>query len=577
GAGPETTVGVCLRRSLEMVVGLLGVLKSGAAYVPLDPDYPRERLSFMLTDSRAQLLLTEPSLSTLAEAAGVPVVHVMDGQDGAARVRGVATVDAGARGANLAYVIYTSGSTGTPKGTAIEHRQAFRFLRWADSVFESQAKEQVLASTSICFDLSIFELIVPLCCGGTIIMAQTGLSLPSLPAASAVTLLNTVPSVLGELLKLGGLPRSVRTVNLAGEPLPHRLVQQAYEQPGVRRLYNLYGPSEDTTYSTFALLEKESDETPPIGRPVAGTQAHLLDQAGRLVPVGVVGEIHLGGDGLARGYLHRPELTAERFIPDPLSELPGGRLYRTGDLARRLADGRLEFLGRRDHQVKLRGFRIELGEIEVALRRHPSVREAVVTVRESRVGEKQLAAYVVAAAGPVLTARHLRDFLQERLPVYMLPHTFLFLEQLPLTPNGKIDRQRLPAVGAETETAALPYVAPRTEIERCITQVWREVLALPKVGIHDNFFDLGGHSLLLLAAYARLRNGLGRDLSMVELFKHPTIAALSEYLAADPDEQGAQQQLDHNPAQSRRDSMSRMKNFRGRRQAAREMEVSRDE
>ncbi|MEA2562177.1 MAG: hypothetical protein QOH06_3681 [Acidobacteriota bacterium] len=396
GVGPESLVGIAMRRSADLVVAILATLKAGGAYVPLDPEYPAERLAFILEDSRAPVLIVDTRDATGAIGGGARRICPAAEQPAIAMLPKTPPAVSGPAG--LAYVIYTSGSTGRPKGVAIEHRSALLFLHWAREAFTQPELEGVLFSTSICFDLSIFELFAPLSWGGKIILAEDVLALAELPAAAEVTLVNTVPSAISELVRLGVLPLSVHTVNLAGEPLSRALADRVYAEPGVERLYDLYGPSEDTTYSTFALADRGSAEEPAIGRPLPGTRAHLLDRQLQLVPLGVPGELCLAGDGLARGYLGRPELTADRFIPDPFCAepgQPGGRLYRTGDLARWLPDGNLVYLGRIDHQVKIRGFRIELGEIEAALHAHPAVREAVVTAGAGPSGEQRLAAYVV--------------------------------------------------------------------------------------------------------------------------------------------------------------------------------------
>jgi amino acid adenylation domain-containing protein len=396
GVGPESLVGIAMRRSSELVVAILATLKAGGAYVPLDPEYPAERLAFILEDSSAPVLLVDAEGVTDASGGGVRrICPAAERQSIAALTTSLTSPPAIAGSAGLAYVIYTSGSTGRPKGVAIEHRSALLFLYWAREVFPPADLAGVLFSTSICFDLSVFELFVPLAWGGKIILAEDVLALAELPAADEVTLVNTVPSAISELILLGALPPSAHTVNLAGEPLSRALADRVYAEPGVERIYDLYGPSEDTTYSTFALAVRGNAEEPSIGRPLPGTRVHLLDRRHQLAPLGVPGELCLAGDGLARGYLGRPELTAERFIPDPFGGESGGRLYRTGDLARWLPAGNLVYLGRIDHQVKIRGFRIELGEIEAALHAHPAVREAVVTAGAGPSGEQRLAAYVV--------------------------------------------------------------------------------------------------------------------------------------------------------------------------------------
>jgi len=535
----ETLVGILLERSPLLIVGILGVLKAGAAYVPLDINYPRERLQFMLEDSDVNVVLTQAELhsslpQTQAEVlvidergqATLPDLFIpRSSQERTSQEEGLAPAveDLRVGASNVAYVIYTSGSTGRPKGVAIEHRSAVAFIHWAKEVFSTEHLAGVLASTSICFDLSIFEIFVPLSVGGKIILAAHALELPTLPAANEVTLINTVPSAMTELVRLKGVPESVRVVNLAGEPLQNVLVQSIYQHPRVEQVFNLYGPSEDTTYSTWTTVEKGSTEAPTIGRPIANTQAYLLDARLQLAPVGVVGELYLGGYGLARGYLNVPELTAERFIPDPFSTEPGGRLYRTGDLARWLPDGRLEFLGRRDHQVKLRGFRIELGEIEAVLKESGTMQDAVVIAREDTVGDVRLVAYVT---GPS-SSNELREHLKQKLPHYMVPAAFVALDKLPLSPNGKIDRRLLPAPEALTHDVETDFVAPRDQREEMIAGIWAAVLSVEQVGIHDNFFDLGGHSLLATQVIARINEAFYVDLPLSYLFESPTVAALA--------------------------------------------------
>ncbi|HEX8128485.1 MAG TPA: amino acid adenylation domain-containing protein [Pyrinomonadaceae bacterium] len=530
GVGAETLVGLCVERSVEMVVGLLAILKAGGVYVPLDPQYPRERIAFMLEDTRAPVLLTQERLLESLPSTGARVVR-LDGQWDEIARHDKDNLPASTKPSNLAYVIYTSGSTGRPKGVAIKHRNAVTFLHWALEVFDEQQLAGVLASTSICFDLSVFEIFAPLSRGGRIILAENALALPTLPAAHQVTLINTVPSAIAELVRMHGIPASVRTVNLAGEALKLSLVQNIYEQPTIEQVFNLYGPSEDTTYSTYTLVKRGQTTPMTVGRPVANTQVHLLDASLQPVPRGVAGELCLSGDGLARGYLNRPELTAEKFIPNPFGTKPGSRLYRTGDLARYRADGEIEYLGRVDHQVKLRGFRIELGEIEAALVSYVGVREAVAVVREDAAGDKRLVAYLAAPTEYAPSVKQLRDYLKEKLPHYMIPSTFVVLEALPLTPNGKVNRAALPEpVEARPELAAT-YVMPRTKAEAAIAAVWQEILGVEHVGVNDNFFDLGGHSLLMVQAHGKLREFFeNHELSVIDLFKYPTVSALAKFL-----------------------------------------------
>ena len=480
GVTAEVMVGICVERSLEMVVGLLGILKAGGAYVPLDPAYPPERLAFMLEDAQVPVLLTQRRLVESLPKHQTRVVcldtdwEIIERQSKENPISKV-------KPDNLAYVIYTSGSTGKPKGVAIEHRNAVALLDWARQIFTPEELAGVFASTSICFDLSVFELFVPLSWGGKVILAENALHLPKLPAALDVTLINTVPSAIAELLRMDGVPSSVRTINLAGEPLQNKLVQQLYQCNTIQQIFNLYGPSEDTTYSTYALVQKGSNEPPSIGRPIANTQVYLLDAHLQLVPIGIPGEIYIGGAGLARGYLNRPELTAERFIPNPFSNEPGSRLYKTGDLARYLPDGNIEFLGRIDHQVKIRGFRIELGEIEAVLSQHPDVQESLVISRSDVSGNQRLVAYIISNLGLEHTDfGSWRNFLKQKLPDYMVPSSFVFLKNFPLTPNGKVDRKALPEPEAINPQLSATYVAPKTEIEQTIATVWQQLYTWKK-------------------------------------------------------------------------------------------------
>jgi amino acid adenylation domain-containing protein len=517
-AGPERPVGVCLERTSDLVVALLAILQAGGVYVPLDPTYPTERLAFLLEDCgqgfEAPLIVTrEALLARLPD----PVEAVCLDRD----AETIALADgppADVRPDHLAYLIYTSGSTGRPKAVAIEHRSAVALVDWAAEVFPPEDLAGVLASTSINFDLSVFELFVPLALGGTVILADNALALAGLPEAGQVTLVNTVPSAMAELLRLEALPASVRTVSLAGEPLAQGLVAEIERQTGVRVL-DLYGPSEDTTYSTFA--RRRGDEPATIGRPLSGGRAYLLDRWQRPAVAGAPGEVWLGGAGLARGYLHRPDLTAERFVPDPFAEAPGGRLYRTGDLARFRADGCLELLGRIDHQVKVRGFRIELGEVETHLLAFPGVREAAALALGEGAGRK-LGAFVA----PPSSGDGLRAFLAGRLPSHMVPSAFGFLEALPRLPNGKLDRRALAALPLNGTGAGEGFVPPATEDEVRLAAIWAEVLGVPRVGLHDDFFRLGGHSLLATRIVARLRRDFGVELPLRSLFQEPTVARL---------------------------------------------------
>ncbi|MBI3875438.1 MAG: amino acid adenylation domain-containing protein [Verrucomicrobia bacterium] len=522
--GPDVPVGLCVERSLEMLVAVLAVLKAGGAYVPLDPAYPKERLGLMLENSRVPLVLTQRTLrdNFKFEAQNCKVLCLEEVYDALRDSSGKPR----SRSTNLAYVIHTSGSTGVPKGVAIEHRSAVNFIHWAQRVFTREELAGVLFSTSICFDLSVFELFVTLSSGGKVIIAQNAIELPNLPSKNEVTLINTVPSAAAELLRMNAIPASVTVVNLAGEPLKPALVDKLYAVGTVQKVYDLYGPSETTTYSTCALRRRGAPAT--VGRPIANTEIYLLDQNLQPVPVGVIGEIYIGGEGVARGYLHRPDLTAERFIPNPFNNAVGARLYKTGDVARWLPDGNIQFLGRTDHQVKIRGHRIELGEIESALTQHPAVRESVVTAREDAPDEKRLAAYVVAEPDKASAAPGmLRDFLLAKLPDYMIPSAFVFLDALPLTPNGKVNRRALPAPEQVHPELQDTYAVPGTPTEKALAEIWREVLCLERVGVHDNFFELGGQSLLMTRVITRVRESFQVELPMRRFFESATIAELA--------------------------------------------------
>ena len=526
GVRPGALVAICVERSLEMVVGLLGILKAGGAYVPLDPDYPKDRLAFMLEDSEAMMLLTRRSLDKALPSFRNRTVRVdADGPEIGAQ--DTSNVSSGASPEQPAYVIYTSGSTGRPKGVTISHRSAVAFAHWAPTVFTRAELAGVLFSTSICFDLSIFELFVTLAHGGKVVLARNALELPTLKAAKEVTLINTVPSAMAELIRLHGVPASVITVNLAGEPLPQSLVEDLYHQGSIRKVYDLYGPTETTTYSTCAL--RQSGGMVTIGRPIANTLIYLLDRFRQPVPVGITGELYIGGAGLALGYHHRPELTAEKFVPDPFRTGPDARLYKTGDLARYLPDGNLQYVGRADGQVKIRGFRIELGEIESALREQPAVREVVVLAREDTPGDKRLVAYLIPKEALQPNAAELRQALKAKLPDYMVPAAFVTLERLPLTPNGKINRRALPK--PEFASAKRDDAPPRTPTELALAKIWAEVLGLKQVSIDDNFFEIGGHSLLAIRLTGEIQRQFQFDLPVRAFFQHPTIRDLAAELA----------------------------------------------
>ncbi|NOK22272.1 amino acid adenylation domain-containing protein, partial [Corallococcus carmarthensis] len=523
GVGPESRVGLCVERTADVVVGTLGILKAGGAYVPLDPSYPKERMGWLLEDAQGPALVAHSHLLESLPAFTARAVCL--DTDTKLATEPEEAPETALRPENVAYLIYTSGSTGRPKGVAVTHRNAVAFLSWATETFEEEETKAVLAATSLNFDLSVFELFAPLVRGGSVVVVRNALHLAEEKPDAEVTLINTVPSAMAQLVRLNAVPPSVRVLSLAGEALPETLAKDVYGIPTVRKLYNLYGPSEDTTYSTWSLVGRE--EVPNIGRPLTNTRAYVLDKYLQPVPVGVAGELFLAGEGQARGYLLRPELTAEKFLPEVYGPA-GSRMYRTGDRVRYRADGVLEYLGRVDFQVKVRGFRIELGEVESALRQQESVKEVVV-VAKGEGAEKRLVAYVAPKAGATLEAEALKASLRQRLPEYMVPGAVVVLEALPLNSNGKVDRKALPE--PEAPTAGNTYEAPRTETEAKLATIWAEVLRVPRVGVKDNFFTLGGHSLLAMQVASRVRAELETEVPLRVLFEATTVEALAGRLA----------------------------------------------
>jgi amino acid adenylation domain-containing protein len=536
GLGPETLVGVLMDRTAELIVALLAVHKAGGAYVPLDSSYPRQRVLLMLETARTRMLVTRrhllealgdelpPGLRTVFLDAGWEDEPMEE--PGSEELPAIPAIPD-----NLAYVIFTSGSTGVPKGVAIQHRSAVSLVRWSHAMFTPEEYAGLLASTSICFDLSVFEIFATLAAGGRLLLAENALALPELAAKDEVVLVNTVPSAMAELLRLGGLPSSIRTVTLAGESLKGSLVREVYAKlPNVERVMNLYGPSEDTTFSTYAVVPRDAGH-PLIGRPLTGKSAYVLDREMRPVPLGIPGALYLGGEGVSRGYLHRPDLTAERYVPNPYGP-PGSRLYRVGDLARYLPTGELDFLGRLDHQVKVRGFRIELGEIESALTRHGEVQDAAVLAMPDALGANRLIAYVQTVGD--LPPGELRSFLKASLPEYMVPSAFVALRELPLTPTGKIDRRALAAMPAmlASESAADEPAAPLTPVEELVAGLFAEVLGVERVDSGESFFALGGHSLLATQVVSRARRLFGIELPLRAIFETPTVSGLGAAIAA---------------------------------------------
>ena len=527
GVKPDDRVAICAERSMEMVVGLLGILKAGGAYVSLDPLYPADRLAYMLEDSAPMSLLSQSALRDtmpLLQSASVPVLILDDVTQSSSSEHDSDPRVPGLTSRHLAYVIYTSGSTGRPKGVMIEHANTMNLLAWATTAFSAAELSNTLQSTSINFDLAVFELFVPLSTGASVHLVKDMVSAGGRLATT--TLVNTVPSAIAVVVSEGRLSSTVTTVNLAGEPLKRELVERVFASSDAQAVVNLYGPSETTTYSTWVRMDRASGFVAHIGLPIANTQVYILNAQGQLLPIGVAGEIYIGGAGVARGYLNRPELTAERFLQDPFSNDAHARMYRTGDLGRWLADGNIEYLGRNDFQVKIRGFRIELGEIEAKLGACAGVREAVVIAREGTLGDKRLVAYAIAEPGIELSVSALHEALQRELPAYMLPSAFVMLDALPLTPNGKLDRKALPAPD-QPSVASRTYAAPVGEVEQAIAAIWQELFGLGRVGRHDHFFELGGHSLLAVRLVTRLRTLLGVEVALREVFAQPTLSGLS--------------------------------------------------
>jgi amino acid adenylation domain-containing protein len=523
---------VVLERSVELAVALLGVHKAGGAYVPLDPSYPADRLAFMLEDSAARVVITRRSLlATLPECASEVVPMDEGWAEGEAGVaegkKGPERPAVGTRAENLAYVIYTSGSTGRPKGVMVPHRGLSNLCAWHARTYAPSPGDRATLLASPAFDASAWELWPYLAAGaGLVVVPEEARSdpaaLPRWLAAEGVTLC-FVPTPLAEAAlceEAGASWGRVRVLLTGGD----RLRRAWGEGEPPVRVVNHYGPTE---YSVVATAGEAGagEGAPPIGRPIANTRAYVLDSRMRPVPVGVAGELYVGGDGLARGYHKRPALTAGRFVPDPFSRGPGARLYRTGDTVRYLPDGRLEFLGRADEQVKVRGYRIELGEVEATLCRVDGVRQATVVARPGPGGESRLVAYVAAEAGREVEAGELRRLLGVRLPEYMMPSSFVFLDALPLTANGKVDRHALPE--PDPDSSEQPYVAPRNIVEQAVADIWAEVLGREKVGVEESFFELGGHSLLAAQVLTRVRETFEIDLQLRALFESPSVAGLS--------------------------------------------------
>jgi amino acid adenylation domain-containing protein len=545
GVGSEVLVGICVERSLEMIVGILGILKAGGAYLPLDPGYPQERLTFMLEDANLSLVLTQEKLPVWLPQNQHQTIY-LDADWPLISQESQENLEIKVTTANLAYVIYTSGSTGKPKGVMVQHHSLVNYTVSAYNNYQINISDRILQFSSICFDVAAEEIFTSLVVGATLVLRNDAM-LSSIPAfleecsQLKITVL-ALPTAFWHQITAEFddnllLPESLRLVIIGGEKaLPQRLANWLKLVNKKIQLINSYGPTETTIGTTISNLSKLAElnvalTEVPIGKAIDNVQVYILDTYLKPTPIGVPGELYICGMGVARGYLNQPQLTAEKFIPNPFSNESGTRLYKTGDLACYLPNGEIKILRRIDAQVKIRGFRIELGEIEAQLNQHPDVSEAVVKVWEDEQGDKRLVVYVSSQSKPQLTGTQLRSFLKEQLPEYMIPSAFVILEGLPITPNGKIDRRALPKPEKFCLELAANYVMPQTEVEQTIAKIWEKALNLGNIGIHDNFFEIGGHSLLMIKVHSELRKIFQIDLSMLDLFRYPTISYLADYLS----------------------------------------------
>lgn len=532
GIGRDQLVGICADRSLEIVVGLLGILKAGGAYVPIDPGYPRDRVAYMVNDAAPKVLLTQSHLrERLPETTSEVIAIDSDWTEIGRHSEGnLDPCELGLTSRNLAYVIYTSGSTGQPKGAMNEHRALINRLQWMQSAYQLNAADRVLQKTPCSFDVSVWEFFWPLTTGAQLVVArprghQDPEYLRDVIEACGVTTLHFVPSMLQAFLgshPLGRCP-SIRHVVCSGEELPGSLQQKFFDCLPQARLSNLYGPTEAAIDVTaWECRQADGASRVPLGRPISNTYIYVLDRRGEPVPLGVTGEIYIGGIQVGRGYLNRTELTAERFLSDPFRTVPQARMYKTGDLGRWRADGTLDYLGRNDHQVKIRGFRIELGEVEAALAKHPSVREAVVVASDNTPGDRHLVAYVVADAREIPTAEVLRAHLRQMLPEHMVPSFFVTMERMPVTANGKLDRRALPAPSLD-KSRLREYEPPKSTFEESVARIWQELLRVECVDRNDNFFDLGGQSLLGIRMIAHVGSSMGLRIPIETVFQLPVL------------------------------------------------------
>ena len=530
GVGPDVLVGLCVERSASMVAGLLGILKAGGAYVPLDPSHPRERLEYILNDARAKVLLTQESLRKHFSELASELVLIDSEHPG----ENLATIPSKPPVAsNLAYVIYTSGSTGRPKGVQIEHRSVVNFLYSMQQTPGLNSSDTLVAVTTLSFDIAGLEIYLPLITGAKMVIAtreQTldGRRLADLLRDSKATVMQATPATWRLLVEAGWKGQPGLKILCGGEAVSPELARELVKRG--ESVWNLYGPTETTIWSSAYRVRGDEKLTVPIGMPIANTQLYVLGEAREQLPQGTPGELYIGGDGLARGYFGRPDLTAERFVADPFNQESGARMYRTGDLARIRQDGNVEYLGRIDHQVKIRGFRIELGEIEAVLEQHKGIRQAVVVAREDRPGDKFLTAYFVCQSGTRVSVLDLRKHLSQTLPDYMVPVAFVEVQTFPVTPNGKVDRKALPQPRTTDFSGSGDYAPPTNDVEKKLVKMWEKVLGIKPIGIKTSFFELGGRSILAARLFMRISQEWGEDVPLAALFDAPTIEQLANRL-----------------------------------------------
>jgi len=562
GVGSDELVGICLERSIDLIIGLLGILKAGGAYVPLDAENPQERIALMLSDAQVSVLLTQNSLLDKLPTHQTQII-CLDTEWKAIANSSPKNPDNITTADNLAYIVYTSGSTGKPKGVAVSHRAVNRLVLNTDYI-QLSPHECIAQASNVSFDAATFEIWGALLSGARLVGITKEVALSPQRLATQIrqdriTTLFLTTALFNQIARQ--VPDAFQPLSnllFGGEAVDPSAVREVLSKGLPRRMLHVYGPTENTTFSSWYLVQSISAKatTIPIGCPIANSQIYILDAQLQPLPIGVPGELHIGGDGLAQGYFNQPELTAEKFIPNPFG---AGRLYKTGDLTRYLADGNIEFLGRIDLQVKIRGFRIELGEIEAVLAQYPDIREVAVIAREDQLRDKRLVAYVLAKPEITATPRQLQQFLKEKLPDYMIPSTFVVLDIFPLTPSGKVDRRALPVPSSANLEWDHEFIAPSNPIESLIADIWAKCLGIEQVGIYDNFFDIGGNSLLMIQVHSGLQKTLNQDISVVDLFKYPTINALAQFLSQGQDDEHMTIEKSRDRAEKQKQALKRNK------------------